>query len=175
MRRILKCITKGIQIGITILLALLLVCNVYFIVMERVFGRKSPTIFGYSFAVIASGSMEPALMVDDLIINHAQSDYEKNDIITFHSGSSLTTHRIIEITDQGFVTKGDANDTVDLDVVPTNVVVGRVVWTIPHIGGVLAFLKSPFGMAILVFIGLCIIELPFFFQRRRDLADGEEL
>lgn len=73
------------------------------------------------------------------------------------------------------MTQGDANNTADLDAVSVNAVVGRVVCSIPYIGYVLAFLKSPLGMIILVFAGLCIIELPFFFQRWREQTDGEEL
>lgn len=73
------------------------------------------------------------------------------------------------------MTRGDANNTPDLDVVQANAVVGRVVWAIPYIGSALAFLKTPLGMVILIFTGLCILELPFFFQRWRDQTDGEEL
>lgn len=73
------------------------------------------------------------------------------------------------------MTQGDANNTPDLDVVQANAVVGRVVWAIPYIGSALAFLKTPLGMVILIFTGLCILELLFFFQRWRDQTDGEEL
>ena len=73
------------------------------------------------------------------------------------------------------MTQGDANNAADPDVVPKHAVVGRVVWEIPHIGSVLAFLKAPLGMAIFIILGLCIIEFPFFFQRRREQTDGEEL
>lgn len=175
MQRALMYIGKAVQIAVTLILALLLICNLYLIFMEHIVGEESPTIFGYSTAVIVSGSMEPVLSVDDLIFNHEQASYEEGDIITFHSGSSLTTHRIISVTDDGYMTQGDANNAADLDIVPENVVVGRVVWIIPHVGRALAFLKTPLGMVILIFTGLCIIELPFFFQRWREQNDGEEL
>ena len=79
---------KAVQIGGTLLLTFLLVCNLYLIVMEHFIGKKSPTIFGFSVAVVASGSMEPALSVDDLIFNRAQESYEEGDIITFQNGDS---------------------------------------------------------------------------------------
>ena len=173
MSRIVRYAWRAIQGLITLLLALLLVCNLYLIAMEHFAGVVCPTIFGYSTAVIASGSMEPALSVDDLILNHAQDDYAEGDIVTFRSGSSLTTHRIVEVTEDGYVTQGDANNAADLETVSPDAVVGRVVGKIPHVGSALAFLKTPFGMMMLVFIGFLIIELPFLFQRRRAHTDEE--
>lgn len=173
MSLILKSIWKGFLGAITLLLALLLACNLYCIVMEHLAGVDCPAIFGYSTAIIASGSMEPALSVDDLILNHTQSSYAEGDIITFRSGGSLTTHRIVDVTEDGYVTQGDANNAADLDTVSPEAVVGRVVGIIPHVGRAIAFLKTPFGMMALVFTGFLLIELPLFFQKRRGKADEE--
>lgn len=162
MGNVLRNTGKIIQIIIILSLAWLLGCNLYLIMMHHVMGAENPTIFGYSTAVVASGSMEPALSVDDLIINHAQNHYAKGDIITFQNGNSLTTHRIVAITEEGYVTKGDANNAADLDVVSEDAVVGRVVMMIPYLGNILFILKTPLGMTLLIFAGLLIIELPFF-------------
>lgn len=45
-----------------------------------------------------TGSMEPTLSVDDLLVIHQESDYTPGDIITFRSGSGLVTHRIVDET-----------------------------------------------------------------------------
>lgn len=172
MQKVLRYIGKIAQILITVLLALLLACNLYYIIMDRVMGVEHPAIFGYSTAVVASGSMEPALSVDDLILNHVQAIYEEGDIITFQSGDSLTTHRIVSVTDEGYVTQGDANNAPDENVVPPETVIGRVVASVPEIGSILAFLKKPLGMIILVFVGFLLIELPFFFRNHREQTDG---
>lgn len=174
MRKILRAAGEIIQVFIAVLLTFLLVCNLYLIFMDRVMGAEHPAIFGYSAAVVASGSMEPALSVDDLILNHVQISYAEGDIITFQSGDSLTTHRIVEVTDTGYVTKGDANNAPDPDVVQSDAVTGRVIWAIPYAGSALAFLKTPLGMTVLIFAGLCIIELPFLFQGRREGTGGKE-
>lgn len=63
MQKFLKSVAKIAQILITTSLALLLSCNLYLVVMARAFGIENPTIFGYSTAVVVSGSMEPALSV----------------------------------------------------------------------------------------------------------------
>lgn len=172
MKKVLRYVGKSVQILITVLLAALLVCNLYLVVLNRVMGVEHPTIFGYSTVVVSSGSMEPALSVDDFIINHTQDHYEEGDIITFQTGNSLTTHRIVEVSEEGYVTQGDANNAVDLDVVPPSAVVGRVVVSVPLIGHLLAFLKTPLGMMLLVFLGFLLIELPFFFRNHREQTDG---
>ena len=164
---------RVLQVGCTALLALLLACNLYLIAMEHIFGVESPTIFGYSSAIVVSGSMEPALSVDDWIVNHAQESYLEGDIITFHSGESLTTHRIVAVDAAGFVTQGDANNAADVGTVAPEQVVGKVVWRIPSVGGVIEYFKTPFGMMAFLFAGVLLIELSFLLQRRNEM-DGDE-
>ena len=174
MTKILRCAGRIARLAITLLLAALLVCNLYLIIMERVVGKEHPTLLGYSVAVVASGSMEPALSVGDLIVNHVQDAYRENDIITFQSGNSLTTHRIVAVTDAGYTTRGDANNAVDPQIVPPESVVGQVVARVAHVGNAIAFFKTPLGLAALIFSGLLMIELPFVLQRSKGQAGGEE-
>lgn len=172
MKRILSYVGTVAQSLLAMLLALLLIGNLYLLVMAHVMGIEHPVLFGYSTAVIASGSMEPALSVDDLIVNHAQSSYTTGDIITFDNGSGLTTHRIVDVTNGGYVTQGDANNAADLETVMPDMVVGRVVGHIPHLGRVLSVLRTPLGMMLLVLAGWLIVALPFFFQKRKKPHDG---
>ena len=51
---------------------------------------------------------------------------------------------------------------------PPQEVVGRVVGSLPGIGGLLAVLKTPLGMTLLLFVGLILLELPFFFRGQRN-------
>lgn len=168
MRPVLRRAARLLQLVLTVLLALLLACNLWLIFQQRVMGTAHPTVFGYSVAVVASGSMEPALSVDDMIFSRAQDRYEVGDIITFAKGSSLTTHRIVAVTDEGYRTQGDANNAADPDPVAPQEVVGRVVGSLPGIGGLLAALKTPLGMTLLLFVGLILLELPFFFRGQRN-------
>lgn len=175
---ILGYVGKAFQWLITLLLALLLACNLYLIGMERIAGVENPTVFGYSVAVIVSGSMEPALSVDDLILNHVQDDYAEGDIITFRSGSSLTTHRIVGVEEDGYITQGEANNAVDGNRVAPDAVVGKVVAHIPGVGAAIWFLKSPLGMMLLVFFGFFLIMFPAFMGKeavsRREVESNEK-
>lgn len=157
-----------LQIAVTVALALLLAANLYLIFMQRVAGVPHPTIGGFSVAVVASGSMEPALSVDDMILNRAQKQYQVGDIITFAKGASLTTHRIVAITEEGYRTRGDANNAADPDPVAPRQVVGRVVGKLPGVGRLQTALKTPLGMTLLLFAGVILLELPFFFRGQRN-------
>lgn len=174
MLRVLRCLGLAVQWAITLFLALLLGCNLYMLGLKHLGGVEYPDIFGYTVAVIASGSMEPALQVDDLIFSHAQPAYQTGDIITFRTQTSLTTHRILAVTEAGYLTKGDANNAADPDPVPPEAVLGRVVGRIPSVGKGIAFLRTPLGMLLMVLAAFVLIELPFFLQKRSPQANQEE-
>lgn len=55
------------KLCICLFLAVLLI-NVYVIGARAYLGDPLPTVFGYSWAVIGSGSMEPAIKVNDMVI-----------------------------------------------------------------------------------------------------------
>lgn len=65
------------------------------------------------------------------------------DVITFrgYGAEHLTTHRVTKVVEvQGrthFQARGDANDTPDPNPAPADVVVGRVIFTLPKIGWLL--------------------------------------
>ena len=69
---------------------------------------------GYQSFLVQSGSMEPAIMIGDIVVVQKQNQYFKNDVITFlNKDQRVVTHRIIEIKETDgeiqFITKGDAN------------------------------------------------------------------
>lgn len=89
------------------------------------FSGVTPTIFGYSIQRVTTGSMEPELMVGDVILSKNVDDVSTltvGDIITFDGsaqfGEKNVTHRIIvaPMKEDGVLklqTKGDANEIAD--------------------------------------------------------------
>lgn len=147
---------------ITAVLALLLAANVYVIAARAVTGEAQPTVFGFSAAVVVTGSMSPAIEPGDLVVCRQSADYAVGDVITFHSGASLVTHRIVGSTENGYTTQGDANNVADADPVPRGAIIGKVVFTVPKLGIFIEKLRTPLGMTVLVLIGFALIELPKF-------------
>lgn len=115
--------------------------------------------------VVLSGSMEPSISAGDVVVvdDASPNSIEEGDVITYRrSGADTpTTHRVVEITEQGgepaFVTKGDANDQPDPSPVSASRLIGVVVFTIPYIGYVVEFVNTPVGFLALVVVPFLLL------------------
>jgi signal peptidase len=117
---------------------------------------------GYRAYVIHTGSMAPALVPGDLIIDKpAAGDYHPGDIVTFrHSaGPDLVTHRVASISAGVIHTKGDANESADVWNIAPSMVQGSLQWRLPYMGYVAVYFQHPLGLASLVTIALGLILL----------------
>ena len=158
--RAVKAVLKIISAAITLALALLLAGNIYVIAARALTGEQMPELFGFSSAVVVTGSMSPAIEAGDFIVCRESAGYRPGDIITFRSGDSMVTHRIVNTADGGFVTKGDANNTEDMGVAAPENIRGKVVLRVPGFGLFIEKLRTPLGMTLIVFAGLALIEIP---------------
>ena len=68
--KFLRISTKIISILLTAVLSVILVCNLYTIAARAITGQLQPTVFGFSAAVVISGSMQDAIEIDDMILTH---------------------------------------------------------------------------------------------------------
>ena len=111
---------------------------------------------------VYSGSMEPAIPVGGVVVIKAvdTETLKVGDIICFKLSESTTTsitHRIINITDEGFITKGDANEDPDQWIVKKENVIGKVILTIPYIGYIGYFVRTPIGFTLLIILPASLI------------------
>jgi len=123
------------------------------------------SLFGYEVKVVQSGSMEPAIQVGSIVIIVPETAYKVGDVITFGPDTRKQipiTHRIAEVTDGGFVTKGDANENTDPQPVAERDVIGRVAYSVPYIGHVVAFARTKLGYWLLVGLPAAAIILDEF-------------
>ncbi len=98
-----------------------------------VFNKKYSDFFGYSFFVIKTGSMSGTLEIDDCIIVKITPDVNENDIISYLEDNSVITHRLIQVTEDNYITQGDANTGKDKPISKSSVI-GKVVKIIPRFG-----------------------------------------
>lgn len=119
--------------------------------------KKENMVFigNYGMAVILSGSMEPTLSINDLVIVKKNTDYQKNDIIVYDNDNSLVVHRIISKDTNKTITKGDANNTDDLPI-PNKDIKGKVIKTYSKIGKYIVYLSNPVYISMIVIIALMI-------------------
>lgn len=109
--------------------------------------------------VVMSGSMEPAIKTGSLaFIDTSDRMVFEGDVISFRAGDLLVSHRVIEVTDQGYITKGDNNDVADAGIVKDSSVEGKILFSIPGAGYFLKTVALPAGMAIaLLYIFMKVI------------------
>lgn len=117
---------------------------------------------GYRSFLVQSGSMEPSIMIGDIVVTHQQPQYYKNEVVTFlNKDQRIVTHRIIDVLTQDnktkFITKGDANRSEDEDQITPEQIIGKVVFVIPKLGFFVAFAKSLPGLIILVIVPSIIL------------------
>jgi signal peptidase len=124
---------------------------------------------------VLTGSMEPAISVGSVVaIKPVDSDALRvGDVICFRFGDSmLVTHRIVNVTAEGFLTKGDANEELDVGVVRKENVVGVVVFVIPWVGHLGAFVRMPLGFVVLLVVPACLIIV---FEVRSIMSEMKKL
>ncbi len=163
-----------------IFLAIILGCVVLFWFGLRVYLRTN-----YPLLAVASGSMVPTLNVGDLIIvqggfnvSDINADYLTGDIIVFHKPSNpdeLIVHRAVDVTDDGLVTKGDHNPTVDNHwKVTDDELVGKVVGSIPYLGHIPLFVHTPSGITIILILIIILVLLEFALPLAKESKQPEE-
>lgn len=124
-----------------------------FLVLSSYLIGEGNNFWGYRFYLVQSGSMEPTIMTGDVIMVKGQADYKVREVATFKdSGNRIITHRIIEIKNGLFITKGDANRTTDNGNIQFNQIIGKVVFILPRLGFIVVFSKSIPGLIIFMII-----------------------
>ena len=146
MQNVLRILNLIVRIAVGALAGLLIIYNAYMLISRYILKEEIPTIFGFGFAVVASGSMEPALHVNDLIVTKAEDAYAVGDIVMFYDDADgiYITHRIVAVAAAGYTTKGDANSGTDGIVAPGDIV-GKTVAVWEGAGAAIKFLQSPGG------------------------------
>lgn len=161
-----------------VLLTVLLIVLSFLVAMMFIarLSGNSLSVFGLHFYRVASGSMEPALMQEDIIVVKKVpiSDIKKGDIITYKSSQGEMrgqpiTHRVITdpVKQSGIwflQTQGDAQGTVPDPEITSDQVIGKYVLTIPLLGKLYSFFLTPAGLvtmviAIVLLFGYEIISL----------------
>lgn len=153
------------------LISLFLGGAVYSINARRIVGDAMPMPFGYGLSVVLSGSMEPALSVNDLVVVQAADSYEIGDIVVYQSGRSLIIHRIVELEDGVCTPKGDANDLAD-EPIPLTAVKGRAIHVIPYLGLPVRLLQTTIGKIVVILLAALLLSRSW---RRERTEDDEAL
>ena len=152
----------------------------------------TPSLFGYSIYRVSSGSMEPELMIGDVILSKNISDPENikvDEVVTYEGEGELSgllvTHKVIKApyADGGITkiqTQGVANDLPDQPI-SVDRVCGVMVCKIPVLDVVYSVFLSHWGLLIVIcllvfiFIDEIINIVRILSGHDKTAKDGEDI
>lgn len=160
-----------------ILFVPILAVNCTLIVKSYMNNDKIPDIGGRFPMIVLTDSMYPGIQSGDLIICHTEDpeNVKVGDVISFFdpagNGSTVVTHRVTEITTDesgglAWVTKGDANNTEDSNIVPAENLAGVYSFRIHNLGSVAIFMQTTKGLIFCVVCPILLLVIYDMLRRR---------
>lgn len=158
---------KIINFFITIVFIVAIILIFSLTLQKIIFKDDVPSILGYKILQVMSGSMSGEFETEDTIIIRQiknESEIKIGDIITFKvDENTLVTHRVVEIVknenDTEYVTKGDANNSVDTQKVKFKDIEGKYLFKTIILGKIIKIIQSPIGINFVLILPLFIIAI----------------
>lgn len=139
---------------------ILVVLCVYTFAMTDLLKKDYANIFGYTYFVVATGSMSGTIEVNDVVIVKLTEDVKVNDIITYKTDDgAFITHRVVKEIGNQIITQGDVNNTED-DPISKEDVVGRVQLVISP-----SFVLKLIATMLIIFILLAFLNFDKIFKK----------
>lgn len=167
-------IKRVLRMVLLVLISLFLGGSLYAWNAETLVGNAMPMPLGWGVSVVLSGSMEPNLHVNDMVLVVHQDSYAVGDIVVYQEGRSLVIHRVVSVSGDTLTTKGDANDIPDTPVA-LSAVKGKAITQIPLFGGMLRFLKTPVGFLLMGVLAVILFEVPYYRERKKAAKSQKAL
>ncbi len=154
------------------------------------FPSQAMDLYGFSTYVVATDSMVPVINVNDYIVvkDVEPEDLVVGDIITFNSGrdvdndgkDDIITHYLASITPYGeddheFKTHAIGKDDVsdwDLWTLHDEDIIGKYAYTVPVLGFIVAFLQSPYGIAVVIVNIVVIVAIYLLLDKGKKKEDA---
>lgn len=181
-----KSVLKKIANVLLTVVIILLAVVIAFTIFVRITGN-TPTLFGYSILRVSTGSMEPELMVGDVILTKEVDDVNSlavGDVITYKGtigeyADMLITHQIVKAPyeENGttyVVTKGIANEIEDKPV-PVDRITSKLVCKIPFLDALYSFFLTPWGLLTAVALIILAFAGEFWNIYKLSRSEKEEL
>lgn len=142
----------------------MLLIAIVIVIFNARFSGEAPNVFGYQVFRVVTASMEPELMVSDVILvkEVEPSEVEIGDIVSYNGeeddlAGKIITHKVVaepEIINGKYVftTKGVANGAVLDPQWDEDQLLGVYVRKIPYVNKLYNFFLQPYGLLIIIFI-----------------------
>jgi len=148
-RKIFMVFIQVTSLSLFVLAIFFLSAAIYF----RIIGERHTMIFGFSFFEVITDSMEPEILVGEIVIVRRINPelLEIGDVISFFDNEKINTHKIIYIGEYNVITRGINASGEDAPVL-FDAIIGRVVANSMTLGNFISFLRSWYGFVFLILV-----------------------
>lgn len=167
-RKILKLISNIIFSILLVMLAI----SFYSWVQINVLHKPYSEFMGYSVFEVVTGSMSGTIEINDYIVVKNDKNLHLKDIITFRDNNALVTHRVVELKENSIITRGDANNSDDVEIT-YNDVIGKVVYVFKN-GGVWKKVFTDTKVIGLLFVTMLFFSIYFSIDKKTTIEDTKE-
>lgn len=161
----------GIIASSILVLSVILYGIVAVSILKNNSNRAETYILGHKPLVVVSGSMEPSIMTNSIVVvkQAPETGYDldtvdlKDEVILFKMGDNYVIHRVVDIDENGILTKGDNNNVDDGYIEDLGEIKGTVIltmnWIVPIVSVITVitkgFMSAPLPQKIIV--GLIVL------------------
>ena len=166
-----------IGVILCLILAPILIINCTLLFRGYTGDGKVPTVGGIFPMIVLTDSMSGTFESGDLIICHTAdpANVQVGDVICYYdpmgNGTTTVTHRVTGLTTDNngglaWTTKGDANNTEDLAIVPAEDLIGVYKMHLAGVGNVALFMQSTPGLVVCVICPILLLVVYDAVRRR---------
>lgn len=156
---IIKFIKEIVHIKLTVLMFTILPLAVLTLITF-----KTPLLFNFKSFIVLTGSMQPLIPAGSIVYTQKVNNLSIGDIISYEKVGVTITHRIFDIKRDNskivYLTKGDANNTLDSESITADKVIGKAQFHFPYVGKLLISIRTLNGfLAFIIFPSIIFIGL----------------
>ena len=164
----------AVRLALIVLIGVVFGFGVYTWISSAVLGNQMPMPFGVGVGVVVTGSMEPELSIDDVIVVRTASDYKVGDVVVYQSRHILVVHKIIAVDGTTVTTQGTANDVADAPIHVSDIK-GKVWFHIDGAGAVLEWVRSPIGSILVLALAAFLLAKSYATENKGTRQKQEAL
>ena len=164
----------AVRLALIVLIGVVFGFGVYTWMSSAVLGNQMPMPFGVGVGVVVTGSMEPELSIDDVIVVRTASDYKVGDVVVYQSRNILVVHKIIAVDGTTVTTQGTANNVAD-DPIHVSDIKGKVWFHIDGAGTVVEWVRSPIGSILVLALAAFLLVKSYATENKETRQKQEAL
>lgn len=122
----------------------------------------SSGFLGIRWYALYSTSMEPSITEGSLIlVKKTTTGYYVGDVVAYWSKYNgqevIVAHRIVDYGGNVYVTRGDSNQTNDIQVILPRLIIGKMIVNIPYLGYLYSLFHYKISTYFIIFVPAAVI------------------